>query len=53
MKATEMALATAKEMGPKAIERASKFSLAEGAERLVELYNFAIKVKADRVGTKD
>jgi 1,2-diacylglycerol 3-alpha-glucosyltransferase len=53
MKATEMALSTAKEMGPKAIEHASRFSLADEADRLVELYGFAINAKADRVRRKD
>ena len=53
MKATEKALATAKEMGPKAIEHASRFSLADETDRLVELYGFAISAKADRVGRKD
>jgi 1,2-diacylglycerol 3-alpha-glucosyltransferase len=53
MKAIEMALATAKEMGAKAIERASRFSLADGTRQLVELYGFAIKAKAVRVGRKD
>ncbi len=53
MGATEMALATAKEMGSKAIEHASRFSLADETDRLVELYGFAISAKADRVIRKD
>jgi hypothetical protein len=40
-------------MGPKAIEHASRFSLADEADRLVELYGFAINAKADRVRRKD
>ncbi len=38
MRATEMALANAGGMGPKAIESASKFSLADETLRLVDLY---------------
>lgn len=53
MKATEKALANSQEMRSKAIEWASRFSLADEARRLVELYAFAIEAKADRVGRKD
>ena len=53
MNAIEMALANSKELGLSAIESASKFSLADETKRLVELYGFAIKAKADRVGRKD
>ncbi len=53
MRATEKALDSAKEMGAKAIECASKFSVADGTKRLVDLYGFAIKAKAGRVGRKD
>jgi 1,2-diacylglycerol 3-alpha-glucosyltransferase len=52
-KAIEKALANSREMGPKAIESASRFSLEDQTSRLVELYGFAIKAKADRVGRKD
>ena len=53
MKATEKALANSQEMRSKAIEWASRFSLADEARQLVELYAFAIEAKADRVGRKD
>ncbi len=53
MKAIEMGLANSKEMGSKAIERASQFSTANETGRLVGLYGFAIKAKAERVGRKD
>jgi 1,2-diacylglycerol 3-alpha-glucosyltransferase len=52
-RATEKALANSKEMGSKAIERTSRFSIADETRRLVELYDFAIRAKADRVRRKD
>ena len=53
MEAIEKALANSNEMGAKAIETASRFSLANETKRLIELYGFAIRAKAARVGRKD
>jgi len=48
-KATEMALGAGPEIRIRARERAEEYSIQESALRLVDLYNYAIKAKKERL----